>query len=299
MSGWAPARWRLRSQTIDTGDHTLIMGIVNVTPDSFSDGGAFASPSLPTQWDHEAALEHARLLIRDGADIIDIGGESTRPGADPVTADEELGRVMPVVEVLAAEGVIVSIDTSKPEVAHGAVTAGAEIVNDVTGLRDPAMVSVCADLAPGVVIMHIRGEPRTMQNEPVYDDVVADVGRYLIDQADAAVRGGVAADRICLDPGIGFGKTTLHNLELLAGLDGMTRAGYPVLIGTSRKRFLGEILDSDGRTTLPHERDAASAVTAAIAVCAGVAIVRVHNVAATLEATRIADAIVRSASQEI
>ena len=292
------ATWRLRSRAVDTKDHTLIMGIINMTPDSFSDDGAFGAASSSETLAHSAALDHARQLVEEGADIIDVGGESTRPGAAPVALSEELARVIPVVESLAADGVIVSIDTSKPEVASAAVEAGAEIVNDVSGLRNRNMVDVCVELEPGVVIMHMRGEPATMQDDPSYDDVVADVGRYLIGQADEAVRSGVDPNRICLDPGIGFGKTTRHNLELLAGLRRFTGAGYPVLLGVSRKGFLGAILDSAGRVTSPPDRDGASAATAAMAVLAGVAVVRVHNVAATLEATRIADAIVRSASQE-
>jgi len=299
MFAFAEATWRLRTQTVDTRDHTLIMGVVNVTPDSFSDGGSFPAADGVGSIDHDAAIEHGRRLVGDGADIIDVGGESTRPGAEAVDVAEELHRVVPVVEVLAAEGIIVSVDTSKAEVAEAALLAGAEIVNDVTGLRDPAMVEVCAALGPGVVIMHMCGDPRSMQDAPHYDDVVDEVRDYLVTQGDAAIAVGIDPARLCLDPGIGFGKTVSHNLELLAGLGVITAAGYPVLIGTSRKSFLGVVLGRAGRLTAPPDRDGASAATAALAVAAGASIVRAHNVAATLESTRIADAIVRSATNVI
>ncbi len=282
--------WRLRSRTLDNRDHTLVMGILNVTPDSFSDGGAYD--------DLADAIDHARRLVADGADIVDVGGESTRPGAAPVPVDVELARVIPVVETLAAEGIVVSIDTSKAEVARRAVDAGAEIVNDVTGLRNPAMVAACVETGPGVVIMHMQGEPRTMQADPTYDDVVVDIRRELLGRVAAFADAGGDPATVCLDPGIGFGKTIEHNLELLRRLDAFVALGHPVLIGTSRKSFIGAVLDAAGRPTAPDQRDVASAATAALSAAAGAAVVRAHDVRATLEATRIADAIVRSASQQ-
>jgi dihydropteroate synthase len=292
-----PITWRLRTRSLDTADHTLIMGIVNVTPDSFSDGGEFVGDSGVV--DHDAAVAHGRRLVADGADLVDVGGESTRPGAEPADLDEELRRVVPIVRALAAEGVVVSIDTSKPEVAQAAIDAGAEIVNDVTGLRNPRMIEVCAATGAGVVIMHMQGEPRTMQNDPTYGDVVVEVRDHLLQRAGAAVAGGIAPARICLDPGIGFGKTSLHNLQLLEALDRLTGSGYPVVLGTSRKRFLGTVLRDAGVRSRPEERDVATAATSALAVTAGVAVLRVHDVRSTLEATRVADAIVRSAPSDV
>jgi dihydropteroate synthase len=294
MSAVHAVEWRLRTHTIDTRNHTLIMGILNVTPDSFSDGGDFdAGGSI----DHDRAVEHALQLVGHGADIIDVGGESTRPGADSVPAHTEAARVLPVVAALAAEGVVVSIDTSKPEVAEAALDAGAEIVNDVTGLRNPDMVAVCGDAQPGVVVMHMRGTPRSMQDDPVYDDVVGDVREAMLRQAEVAVACGVGAEQLCIDPGIGFGKTVDHNLLLLQSLHEFTRGPFPVLVGVSRKSFIGTVLAQAGVETTPRERDRASAAVAALAVAGGATVVRVHDVAATLESTRIADAIVRGSLQ--
>jgi dihydropteroate synthase len=292
-----PVTWRLRSRSVDTADHTLVMGIVNVTPDSFSDGGRFVAGPGPA--DHEAAIAQGRRLVASGADLIDVGGESTRPGAEPVGLDEELRRIVPVVRALAADGVPVSVDTSKPEVARAAAGAGAEIVNDVTGLRDPRMIEVCAETGVGIVIMHMRGEPRTMQDDPTYDDVVAEVRAHLLERVETAAAAGIARERICLDPGIGFGKTSMHNLQLLTALDSLTGSGYPVLLGTSRKRFLGAILENAGIPSMPDQRDGATAATSALAVAAGVAVLRVHDVRSTLEAARVADAIVRSAPSHV
>jgi dihydropteroate synthase len=261
------------------------MGVVNPTPDSFSDGGRWTEPG--------AAARRGFQIWDDGADIVDVGGESTRPGARPVGVREELERVIPVVEALAAQGVVVSIDTSKPDVARAAIDAGAEIVNDVTGLADPSMIELCAATDVGVVIMHMQGEPRTMQHHPVYDDVVADVAAFLRERTDRAVRGGVERSRIMVDPGIGFGKSFEHNLALLAGIDGLGN-GRPVLVGTSRKRFLGTILERAGRPHAPDDRDSATAATVALAVAAGAGAVRVHNVAGAVDAARTADAIVRA-----
>lgn len=262
------------------------MGVVNVTPDSFSDGGAFASP--------EAAIAHGMQLVDAGADIVDVGGESTRPGADPVDEAEERRRIMPVVAALVAEEAVVSIDTSKPGVAAAAVAAGAEIINDVGGLREPGMAEVCIESAAGVVIMHMQGTPRTMQDDPRYGDVVDDVHNELMAWASAAIERGVDVDRVCLDPGIGFGKTSEHNLALLGNLEGLTQSGYPILVGPSRKRFLGEILERTGRPATPRERDVATAAAVATSIGAGAFCVRVHDVVSALDAARTADAIVRA-----
>jgi dihydropteroate synthase len=280
----ATATWDLRTRALDTGDHTLVMGVVNPTPDSFSDGGRWTEPG--------AATRRGFRIWDEGADVIDVGGESTRPGAQPVNVDEELARVIPVVEALAAHGIVVSVDTSKPDVARAAIDAGAEIVNDVTGLGDPAMIELCAATGVGVVIMHMQGEPRTMQQDPTYGDVVADVADFLSDRTASAVDGGVERSRIVVDPGIGFGKTFEHNLALLANI-GELGSGRPVLIGASRKRFLGTILERAGRPHAPDDRDTATAATVALAIAAGAALVRVHNVAGAVDAARTADAIVR------
>ncbi len=267
------------------------MGIVNVTPDSFSDGGAFFADDVP---DIDAAVAHGIGLMRDGADLLDVGGESTRPGADAVDATTEQTRVVPVVEQLVAAGAIVSIDTTKASVAASAIAAGAAIVNDVTALGDSAMADLCAEADVGVVLMHMRGTPRTMQDDPVYDDVVAEVRRYLEERAEAAIAAGIDAQRIAVDPGIGFGKTLEHNLALLAQLERITELGFPVVLGASRKRFLGVIVGAER----PSDRDVATAATTALGIAAGAAVVRVHNVAMGLHAARTADAIVRSARTE-
>ncbi len=281
----APVEWRLRDSTLSTAAHTLVMGVLNVTPDSFSDGGLAL--------DEFAAIARGTELLRAGADIVDVGGESTRPGADPVDSRDEIERVETVVAELVAAGAIVSIDTMKPSVAAAAVTAGAEIVNDVGGLRDPAMVELVAGLEVGVVIMHMRGEPRTMQSDTTYDDVVEDVAVYLEKQAELAIDGGVDRRRICLDPGIGFGKSHLQNLDLLNNVSRFVAIGFPVLIGASRKAFLGSILDAAGFATVPAGRDFATGATIAAAVLGGAAAVRVHDVAGALQVARTTDAIVR------
>ena len=273
--------WRLRTRRIGNRDHTLIMGVVNVTPDSFSDGGDFA--------DATEAIAHGRRLAAQGADVVDIGGESTRPGSEAVTADDELARVLPVVKALADDGVVVSIDTSKAAVAEQALAAGAEIVNDVSALGDPDMAGLVATTGAGVVLMHMRGEPSTMQQDPRYDDVVAEVRDELLEAARVAESAGIRIDQICLDPGIGFGKTVSHNLTLLRRLNQLTEAGYPILLGTSRKSFLGSIAEVPNA----KDRDLATAATTALAVAAGVFCVRVHDVPGNLQSARIADAIVR------
>lgn len=260
------------------------MGIVNITPDSFSDGGRWFDP--------DSAIRHGLELAALGADIVDIGGESTRPGAASVDAAEERARVVAVVGALAAGGVVVSIDTSKPSVARAAVDAGAEIVNDVSGLADPVMVELCSASGVGVIIMHMLGDPRTMQVDPTYEDVVADVARFLRRRTEAAVAAGIEASRIVVDPGIGFGKTIEHNLALLEGIEGIG-GGRPVMIGASRKAFLGSILDRAGRPSSPKDRDAATAATTTMAISNGAAVVRVHDVAGAVDVARTADAIVR------
>ncbi|HHC08498.1 MAG TPA: dihydropteroate synthase [Actinobacteria bacterium] len=262
------------------------MGILNVTPDSFSDGGRYASP--------EAAVARGRQLAAAGADLVDVGGESTRPGAHPVPVDEELRRVVPVVAALAADGICVSVDTRRPEVAAAAIEAGAEVVNDVSGLADPAMRRVCAETGVGVVVMHMRGEPATMQDDPSYDDVVAEVAAFLAERTARAEGDGIERDRIVVDPGIGFGKTGEHNLALLADLGAIVALGHPVLVGVSRKRFLGAILAEGGFERPPADRDVASAAAAVAAVLAGASIVRVHDVVVSREATLVADAIVHA-----
>jgi len=272
-------RWELRTRAVDDTGGTPVMGILNVTPDSFSDGGHYLDP--------RSAIDRGRRLVADGAAIVDVGGESTRPGADPVDEDEERRRVLPVVEVLAAEGVVVSIDTMKPGVAAAAIDAGAEIVNDVGGLSDPDMVALCAERGAGVVIMHMQGEPRTMQDHPVYDDVVREVADHLARQAAVAEAAGIASSRIVVDPGIGFGKTLDHNLALLANAGAVGR-GRPVLVGHSRKRFLGTITGVDEAA----DRDEATAVVSVLAVEAGAGLLRVHDVARTKLALRLRAAIV-------
>ncbi|GMQ85426.1 MAG: dihydropteroate synthase [Acidimicrobiia bacterium] len=280
-----PITWQLRTRTLDTKDHTLIMGILNVTPDSFSDGGRWATT--------EAAVERGRRLAESGADIVDVGGESTRPGAAPVEVSQEIDRVAPVIEALSGDGIVVSVDTAKPEVAAAAIDAGAEIVNDITGLADPEMIPLCAATGVGVVIMHMQGTPETMQDDPGYDDVVIEVAGFLAERSQAAVDGGIDAAAIVVDPGIGFGKTATHNLQLLASLDEVALA-RPMLIGTSRKTFLGSILEKAGRPSRPTDRDVATAASLSLAISSGAAVVRVHDVEVALEASRTADAIVRA-----
>jgi dihydropteroate synthase len=251
------------------------MGIVNVTPDSFFDGGVNLDP--------DAAAAATRLMVEEGAAIVDIGGESTRPGAEGVSVDEELRRVVPVLERLGG-AVPLSIDTSKAEVARRALDLGAELVNDVTALRgDPAMAEVVAGSDAYVCLMHMLGEPRTMQDDPRYDDVVSDVKAFLEERLAFAVAAGIAEERICVDPGIGFGKTVQQNVELLNRLGELTGLGRPLLFGASRKRFLGRLLGDPEATVGPMPASIAAAV---IAVAAGATIVRVHDVRETVEALR-------------
>jgi dihydropteroate synthase len=250
-------------------DRPLLMGIVNVTPDSFSDGGRFF------RW--ENAVAHGLDLIRQGADILDVGGESTRPGSDPVAEDEELRRVLPVIRALAGEiDVPISVDPRKAAVADAALDAGARWVNDVGGLRDATLGEVVARHDAGIVLMHMKGEPKTMQQDPTYDDVVANVRRELTLAADRAQDAGIAEVNIWIDPGIGFGKTIEHNLELLANLDRLAELGYPVVVGASRKRFIGLLTGDTG-----EDRLAGSLAAAGAAAELPRSVVRVHDVAAT------------------
>ena len=258
------------------------MGVLNVTPDSFSDGGL--------SFDVDAAIARGLELAAAGADVVDVGGESTRPGAARVPAEVEIDRVFPVVTALAKADIAVSIDTSKAEVASVAVDAGAAIVNDVTALSDPDMADLVARTGSGVVLMHMQGEPRTMQVDPQYEDVVEEVAAFLEATAARAVTAGIDPAAICLDPGIGFGKGLVHNLDLLAsGVARLRETGRPVLVGASRKSFISEILGP----LEPGKRDPASVAAHALAIAAGASIIRSHSVVMALRGARVADAIVR------
>ena len=253
---------------------TGLMGILNVTPDSFSDGGKY----LQT----ETALRHAHKLLADGALILDIGGESTRPGAESVSAKVELDRILPVVKALVeTTDTLLSVDTSKPEVAHAALSAGAHLVNDVSSLRNPEMRAVCADWGVPAVIMHMQGEPRTMQHEPVYEDVVAEVTTFLMGQAEKALAHGLPS--VILDPGFGFGKTVAHNLALVRHLDKLVATGYPVLLGASRKKTIDKLATVPN----PADRDPGSLALHLWSALQGAALLRVHNVAAHAQALKV------------
>ena len=255
-----------------------VMGILNVTTDSFSDGGRFIDPAQ--------ALEHARRMVEDGADIIDIGGESTRPGAHPVTEDTELERVMPLVETLAGEGVLVSVDTSRAAVMREAMRAGAGMINDVRALRGAGAIDAVAASDAAVCLMHMRGEPLTMQADPQYGDVVAEVRDFLVERAQACEAAGIARTRIVIDPGFGFGKSVAHNLAMLRAIGTFNDTGYPVLAGLSRKSTLVKLA---GRDVRGHA--GASVAAALFAVARGAAIVRVHDVRETVDALRVWHAI--------
>ncbi len=259
---------------------TIVMGIVNVTPDSFYDGGRFYDP--------QKAIEHALDLAAQGAGIIDVGGESTRPGAQPVPEEEELRRVMPVVEALVAQiQVPISIDTMKPAVARAALKAGASIVNDVgAGRGDPAMWRLVGETGAGYVCMHMQGTPPTMQDHPVYQDVVRQVEEFFSERLEQLDHCGVRAEQIIVDPGIGFGKTLEHNLELLGGLDAFLRFGRPLLLGVSRKGFIGKLLGTPPAARLPG-----ALACACLAVARGAHVIRVHDVAETVQAVRMTEAI--------
>jgi dihydropteroate synthase len=255
-----------------------LMGIVNVTPDSFSDGGLFL--------DAEAAVAHGRELAQQGAEILDVGGESTRPGAEEVSAEEETGRVVPVVAGLAGMATV-SIDTSKLTVAEAALDAGAAIVNDVTALRhDPELAALCADRDAGLVLMHMQGDPRSMQANPTYDDVVDEVKAFLAERLEAAIAAGVAEDRVWLDPGIGFGKNLDHNLELLRRLGELRALGRPLVVGTSRKSFIGKV-DGSG----VGDRLGGTIASSVLAVAEGADVLRVHDVAEAAQAVKVAEAV--------
>ena len=266
-------------------DRPLVMGIVNVTPDSFFDGGRHA--------DAREAVAHALRLVDEGADLVDIGGESSRPGAAPVSADEELARVLPVLEGLAGLPVPISVDTTRPEVMREALARGATMINDITALAAPGAVESVAWSGAAVCLMHMQGEPRTMQINPVYDDVVAEVRDFLAARAAACVAAGIAPERIVVDPGFSFGKKTAHNLRLLAHLDAVAALGYPVLVGLSRKSSLGRIT---GET--PEDRLPASVTGALLAVQRGARIVRAHDVAATRDALAVLAAAERQESSD-
>jgi dihydropteroate synthase len=276
--------WLVRGRTIDLAARPLVMGIVNVTPDSFSDGGKFARP--------EQAIPHALALLEQGADILDIGGESTRPGSLPVPPDEELARVLPVVEGLVATGrlgdVLLSIDTSKAIVAEACLLAGAHVVNDVTALLgDPAMPEVARRFGAGVILMHMQGTPQTMQLAPHYDDVTAEVYAFLEARLKACAEQGIAGMCVVVDPGIGFGKTREHNWELLANLDAFRRLSRPLCLGVSRKGFLSRLLGRDVSGLL-----AGSLAVALDAVVHGTAhVIRVHDVAPTVDAVKVLTAL--------
>ena len=277
--------WKTRRGTLDLTRHGRVMGILNVTPDSFSDGGRHCNP--------EAALEHARRMIAEGAALIDIGGESTRPGSQAVPTGEEIARTAPVVAALRAEwDGLISIDTAKSAVAAAALAAGADIVNDVSGLRaDPAMPEVCAASGCGVVVMHMQGEPRTMQLAPHYADVVAEVREFFGQRMDALENAGIHPDTLCFDPGIGFGKTLAHNLTLLRALDRLSPPGRPLLLGVSRKSFIAKLLGS-GELAL---RDWPTVALTAQTREQGVMLHRVHAVRPNLEALRMTEAILGGA----
>jgi dihydropteroate synthase len=272
-----------RDQSFTLGERTLVMGIVNVTPDSFSDGAMFATA--------EEAVAHGARLVDEGADLVDVGGESTRPGSDPVEFDEELGRVVPVIEGLAKArpGTPISVDTSKPEVAIAALDAGASVVNDIAGGRNSALLETVSRSGAGVVLMHMLGEPKTMQDDPRYDDVVAEVHEFLRERIEAAVFAGIPEERICIDPGIGFGKTVDHNLALLRAVPALRMLGAAVMVGASRKGFIGTLTGVED----PAARLEGSLAVAVLAAAHGADLVRVHDVEATVRALKVADAVVR------
>ncbi len=274
--------WRVGDLSIDCAERTLVMGILNVTPDSFSDGGRFL--------DHHAAIEHGIRMADEGADIVDVGGESTRPRSEPVSAGEERDRVVFVIETLASKvPVPISVDTRKPEVARAALEAGAVIVNDISGGRNPEMFEAVRASGAGMVVMHMQGEPKSMQEAPRYEDVVAEVHEYLRERIEAAEFAGIEPDRLCVDPGIGFGKDLHHNLALMRHVDALLDLGRPVLVGPSRKRFIGTLLDAP-----EDQRVEGTMAAVAWLVGRGAHIVRVHDVRAMVRVVRVVDAIARA-----
>jgi len=286
LTGFAQPRDRVlrcRGREIALGEKTLVMGIVNVTPDSFSGDGLGS--------DTAAAIAQGKRRVEEGADLLDIGGESTRPGAESVSLEEELARVLPVVEALAAEtGALISVDTYKSAVAREELAKGAHLVNDISGLRfDEAMAGTAAEFGAAVIVMHIQGTPRDMQEKPKYDDVIGDISDYLAEGIALAEAAGVGRDQVIVDPGFGFGKTTEHNLELMRRLGEFRHLGCPVMIGPSRKRTLGELLGG----APPEQRLEGTAAMVALAIAGGADIVRVHDVKEMVRVARVADAVVR------
>jgi len=279
----AATLWQCRDRSVDLGA-PVVMGVLNVTPDSFSDGGRFA--------ERGAALAQARRMIDEGAAIIDIGGESTRPGAAPASVEEELDRVVPVIDALRREcAAFISVDTSKPEVMRAACAAGADIINDVRALRDPDALTTAAHTGAGICLMHMKGEPRTMQAAPRYDDVVGEVSAFLAERVTACRAAGIESARLTVDPGFGFGKRIVDNLALLKHLGVLRKLGVPLAVGLSRKSMLAKIT---GREV--DDRTAGSIALAAIAVLNGARIVRAHDVAATIDAIRVAAAVAQGES---
>jgi len=277
------AAWRCGAHVVELRVRTLVMGIVNVTPDSFSDGGRYSGT--------DDAVEHAIEMAGDGADLLDVGGESTRPGSDPVPADEEATRVVPVIERLARKlpNVPISVDTRKPEVALAALEAGASIVNDISAGREAGMFDAVRTSGAGMVLMHMKGEPKTMQDEPTYYDVVAEVRGFLGERIEAATAAGIAREHLCIDPGIGFGKTVQHNLVLLRDIAAFRHLGVAVLVGPSRKRFIGALTD-----TGIDERVEGTAGAVAWCAANGADVVRVHDVRQMARVVRVVDAIARA-----
>jgi dihydropteroate synthase len=274
--------WRCGSHVIPLGRRTLVMGIVNVTPDSFSDGGSYATV--------DDALKHAIQMVADGAELLDVGGESTRPGSDVVASDEEIRRVVPVIRRIVDElpDIPVSVDTRKAAVARAAAEGGAAIVNDVSAGADPAMFGVVAGSGAGMILMHMKGEPKTMQDHPAYYDVVAEVRGFLGDRVEAASEAGIELERLCIDPGIGFGKTLEHNLAILHDIRAFHHLGVPVLVGPSRKRFIGTLTDTE-----VDDRIEGTAGVVAWCAAEGVDVVRVHDVKEMTRVVRVVDAIAR------
>lgn len=275
----------MTAAVLQCGDRTvqlnkpLVMGILNITPDSFFDGGDFFSPTT--------ALKQARLMVEDGVDIIDVGGESTRPGAESVSVDDELSRVIPIVEILHAElPVALSIDTSKPEVMSAAVQAGAGMINDVYALQAPGALQLAAEVDVPICLMHMQGEPRSMQHAPQYENVIAEVVDFLQQRVDVCQQAGIGRERLLIDPGFGFGKTLKHNLILMQHLPDLVALGLPVIVGVSRKSMIGSLLDAP-----VDERLFGSVALATLAVWQGVQIVRVHDVKATVDALRVIHAV--------
>lgn len=278
MSDGGTTIWMARGRRLDAGRRTLVMGVLNVTPDSFSDGGLYADPAR--------AAERARVMIAEGADLLDVGGESSRPGASPVRADEERRRVRPVIEAVRAfSDLPISVDTRKAAVAQAALEAGADLINDISALTaDPEMPDVAARYGAGVILMHMRGTPETMQRDPRYESVVGEVRAYLAARVEDLAARGLARETMAVDPGIGFGKTLEHNLRLLARLEDLAALGRPVVVGVSRKSFLGRLTGRE-----PGERLAGSLAAAAWAAARGARVLRAHDVKETCDLARVVD----------